>query len=284
MRRTKSVRTGQGQLFQWPTEEPISAPETHTPVALQEVARTYQVVLSGSYRKDVLGLKHTFEELKDLGCEVLSPSNIEVESEVEGFVYMKGESVLAPDLIELRHLQAIERSNFVWLHAPEGYVGTSASLEVGFARAAGVPVFSKSEIQDAVLRPFVQIVSSPKDVIELTRSNRLPVPSPALGAFQNYYRRVAMQRGYEKETAKDCLLLMVEEFGELARAARKEENLVRHGKPLKENRSDELADVFLYVVHMANLWNLDLASSIQSKEQKNWDRFLAHLRTISKPG
>ena len=36
----------------------------------------------------------------------------------------------------------------------------------------------------------------------------------AITRFQNYYRKVAVQRGYERESAQNCLLLMVEEVGE----------------------------------------------------------------------
>src|SRR5215204_1733208 len=37
------------------------------------------VVLCGTYRKDVEGLRRSFEQLKDLGFNVLSPTNVDVE-------------------------------------------------------------------------------------------------------------------------------------------------------------------------------------------------------------
>ena len=52
---------------------------------------------------------------------------------------------------------------------------------------------------------------------------------------------------------------MVEEVGELARALRKRVKLARHGKPIPNQEELELADVFLYVVHMANILKIDLA-------------------------
>lgn len=233
-----------------------------------------QVVLSGSYRKDFESLKATYEELLDLGCKVLSPSNVTAVRETDGFVFMKGEESQSPDTIEGRHLDAIQRANFVWLHAPEGYIGPTASLEIGFARAIGVPVFAKEPVKDPVIHSFVQVMSSPAAAIETIKSHGLPIPRPALAAFQHYYRRVAQQRGYKSESPKDCLLLMVEEVGELAREIRRRERLVRHGPSSDSNESKELADIFLYVVHMANVLEVDLSKVVQEKELINLQRFL----------
>lgn len=232
-----------------------------------------EVVLSGSYRKAFEALKATYEEFRDLGCTILSPANVSIVREEHGFVYMQGEETQTPEGIEDRHLKAIQRANFVWLHAPEGYVGPTAALEVGYANAVGVPVYAQQQPTDAILRSFVRVVDSPSAVLSSARQHPEP-PAPALNAFQEYYKRAAIQRGYTKEQPKDCLLLMVEEVGELARALRKREKLVRHGSYKGSNEAHELADVFLYVVHMANVLGLDLASIVQEKESVNIKKFL----------
>jgi len=245
---------------------------------LPEIAKSpganCDVVISGSYRKDFESVQRIFEEFRDLGCKILSPSNVSIVGEQDGFVYMKGEETETPENIEDRHLSAIQKSNFVWLHTPEGYVGPSAALEVGFAHAAGVPVYAKELPNDRVLQSFVQLVASPGDLLTGRLRNPGP-PAPALMAFQEYYRRAAAQRGYAKEGPKDCLLLMVEEVGELARALRKREKLVRHGSYPDSSEAQELADVFLYVVHMANVLDLDLAHIVRDKEVMNLQKFLA---------
>ena len=67
---------------------------------------------------------------------------------------------------------------------------------------------------------------------------------------------------------------MLEEFGELARALRKHEQLTRHGADLATNEALELADVFIYVVHMANILNLDLSQAVQQKELINIQKLI----------
>jgi NTP pyrophosphatase (non-canonical NTP hydrolase) len=227
------------------------------------------VVLCGTYRKDPEGLRRTFENLRDSGFTILSPSNPFIESEKDGFVYMQKEGTQSPDKIENRHLDAIQRADFVWFFAPDGYVGPTGALEVGFARANGIPVFSDTPLFDTTIKHFVEIVESPLVVQNAFALHRFLPPPPAVKTFQHYYRRAALQRGYAQENPKDCLLLMVEEVGELARALRKRANLVRHGSEITNQESLELADVFIYVVHMANILKIDLSKVVQEKELIN---------------
>ncbi len=176
--------------------------------------------------------------------------------------------------IEDKHLDAIQHADFVWFFAPEGYVGPTGALEVGFARASGIPVYTDTALKDTTIKNFVEVVESPSSVYEAFKNHRVLPPSPAIKSFQHYYRRAALQRGFSHENAKDCLLLMVEEVGELARALRKRIKLTRHGKPIANQEELELADVFLYVVHMANILKIDLASVVQRKELLNIQKLI----------
>jgi NTP pyrophosphatase (non-canonical NTP hydrolase) len=189
---------------------------------------------------------------------------------------MRGESTETPDVIETRHLDAIQAAEFIWLHSPDGYVGLSAALEVGFARSCGVPVYSATKPKDTTVSQFVTVVPRVRDAALLSKSESPNVPT-SISSFQHYYRRAAIRRGYDTEDAQQCLLLMVEEVGELARAIRKREGLTRHHADAP-TEGLELADVFLYVIHMANTLGLDLASAVRAKEAINVARFLAHLQ------
>jgi NTP pyrophosphatase (non-canonical NTP hydrolase) len=236
-------------------------------------SQSFHVVLSGTYRKDFQGLRRAYEELIDLGCEVLSPLNVSAVKEVDGFVYMKGEEAVSPESIEARHLNAILAAQFVWLHAPNGYVGPTAALEVGFAKACGIPVYCQEKPADPALHHLVATVDSLSSVLRDLQTHSFPLHPPALRAVQNYYRRVAVRRGYERETARDCMLLMVEEVGELARSIRQEMRLTRHGKLTTSSQGLEVADVLLYVIHMANILNVDLPLVLHQKEMLNEERF-----------
>ena len=274
----KQRSAAEAQVLLFPTGEELRQAASAAGSGNEKpLAPPIEVVLSGTYRKDLTTLRAEFTELQDLGFRVLSPSSIEVVTEEEGFVYMKGETTRTPEQLETRHLQAITRAQFVWLHAPDGYIGPSASLEVGFARATGIPVFTRSSVSDPVLRSIVMTVESPSAVASMIRDHQLPPPVPAVQAFQNYYAKAAILRGYNRETAQNTLLLMLEEFGELARAVRKAEGLKSSSLRKPNDESDELADIFIYVVHLANVLGLDLAEAVRSKETINVERFLQRL-------
>lgn len=268
---SESIHSSESEVIVSKSAISVSVPPSAT--AVQSGLAKCEVVISGTYRKAFEALRYLYEQFRDLGCTVLSPSNVTVVREEDGFVYMRGEETYSPEWIENRHLNAIQEANFVWLHAPEGYVGPTAALEVGFAHAIGVPVYAQNVPNDATLQSFVRVVESPSGAIS-SRPQHPEPPAPALNAFQQYYRRAAIERGYTKEGAKDCLILMVEEVGELARALRKREKLSRHGSFGSSNEAEELADVFLYVIHLANILNLDLSSIVQKKEIMNIEKFL----------
>jgi NTP pyrophosphatase (non-canonical NTP hydrolase) len=235
------------------------------------------VVICGSFRKDVTGLARIHQHFLDLHCTILSPTNVEIRSEDKGFVYMRGEETQTPETLERRHLDAIEQADFVWMHAPEGYVGLSGSLEIGYASAVGTPVFSSIALQDTVLGGLVKVVDGPERLVPRSQHSPIDVPKPAIRRFQDYYRKVAVQRGYEKESAQNCLLLMIEEVGELARGIRHDQKLTRD-HATSTTTPPELADVFIYVIHMANILDIDLGAVVRAKEQNNWDRFVRKIR------
>jgi NTP pyrophosphatase (non-canonical NTP hydrolase) len=186
---------------------------------------------------------------------------------------MEGQEQGDPAEIEQHHLQSINKANFLWVHDPEGYVGTSATLEIGHAVSLGIPVYAAEEPREHVLRQFVRVVQSPKHAVDLYNlfDN---VPPPALAAFQSYYKQVAVTRGYETSPAT-AMMLMVEEFGELAKAMRKADGLIpRYGnRPITSNVSEEMADVQIYLTHIANLMGVDLGNAVLEKEKTNWHRF-----------
>jgi NTP pyrophosphatase (non-canonical NTP hydrolase) len=278
-KRSKRSKQAEGQILLFPGSAALSVmPHAAEPQAqpdrLAARQRLGRAVLSGSFRKDPGGLRSDFEELQDLGWEVLSPHRLDISREEDGFIYMVGEETSTPQAIESRHLQAIEEADFVWLHAPEGYLGLSASLEIGFASAVGVPIFAKQRPADSVLADFVHVISSPRNIPDAVTRPRI-VHRPSLASVQEYYRRIATERGFEKETAQECFMLLVEEVGEFARTLRKRTGIARHQQDQAQREDLELADILLYVVHMANLLGVDLTEAIREKEEINLARFLA---------
>lgn len=227
-----------------------------------------RAVLCGSFRRDPDNLRQTFNHLVE-AHELLSPLSVEFVDNTVEFVRLRHELADAPTDIEQRHLDALTEADFIWLHAPEGYIGASAMFELGHAKALGIPIFTDSIPAEETYRSWVTVVEDPAHV-RLEQS--LKSPGNGLRGLQRYYERAAERRGWDQESARDTLLLLTEEVGELARAIRKSVGLARDGEWEGQDVAEELADVQLYVVHLSNVLGIDLANAVTNKEAVNENR------------
>jgi NTP pyrophosphatase (non-canonical NTP hydrolase) len=240
-------------------------------------------VLCGSFRRDRAALEEDRAALLDLGCEVLSPVDLAFVDEIDGFVIAEHERELAPKKIEASHLGSMEGADFIWLHAPEGYVGHSAAMELGFASALGLPVFAREVPAEVAFGGLVQVVRSPGDAVEATLAAAGDAPTRSLAVLQRYYARMAELRGWGAETARETLELLEGEVEELAQALRGVDEASRApwldvdqaggAAAQVEQAALELADVQLYLIHLASALNIDLAAAVAAKERINERRF-----------
>lgn len=237
-----------------------------------EVPARPRAVLCGSYRRDVPGLREAHRLLLDSGCDLLSPASVAFVGEVDGFVLTAAELEGSPATIEAQHIGAIREADFVWLHDPDGYVGPSAALEVGIAHSLDIPIYAAARPNDITIAEFVIVVPEPAVAAAAARQLGARTPSAPLRDLQRYYARVAAERGFDGESARDTLLLLVEEVGELARSVRRSVGLAR-ADARETDPAAELADVQLYVLHLSNAMGVDLAHAVSAKEQVNHIRY-----------
>jgi len=110
-------------------------------------------------------------ELVELGVRILSPADPRVVDHRGDFLFVASDRLRSVKTVEDRHLECIRASDFLWLVTPDGYVGQSASLELGYALAVGTPIFSSVPPYDITLRQYVQRVSSLREAIKTLRSD-----------------------------------------------------------------------------------------------------------------
>lgn len=113
----------------------------------------------GSFHRHMSAITLAVRELTDIGVHVLSPADPTVVEARGEFLFVASDHVRSVRLVEDRHLESIKASDFLWLVAPDGYVGQSASLELGFAVATDVPIFCSVKPYDLTLRQYVREVS-----------------------------------------------------------------------------------------------------------------------------
>ena len=103
-------------------------------------------------------------------------------------------------------------------------------------------------------------------------------PEASLTDLQDYVRRMVISRGFEDETPQQVMLMIAEEVGELAKALRKTAGIKIDATNTnilnadKHTIGDEMADVLLYLFALANILDINLASALHHKEEKNTKR------------
>ncbi len=99
--------------------------------------------------------------------------------------------------------------------------------------------------------------------------------SPTLAELQRYLRQLERDRGFSSETVLQKCLLLGEEVGELFKAVRKHEGIAIDSNSKFGAISEELADVLMYVLAIANRLEIDLEAAFREKEEKNKKRVWA---------
>lgn len=244
---------------------------------LNIMAKKLSIVVSGSFRRSFDGISETVRVFESLGVEVLSPKASKVINPGEEFAVLETDDTNDPQTLEQRHLDAITAADALYLYDPEGYIGDSSKMELGWAVALGKPVFCKELVADSTLKFFCGSVATPEQVKDALNS-RSPLGSinerSSVAMLQHYIHEMVVRRGFDKETPRDALLLFVEEVGELAKAMRKYLGLKTDQD--KQERytklESELADVFIYLLDLANLLEISLFHALHEKEQENEKR------------
>ena len=85
--------------------------------------------------------------------------------------------------------------------------------------------------------------------------------------LQKRYFEIAKKRGFNDAELKDYVLLMVEEIGELCRAVTTYEG-VKRLRPGEVNIGEELADICIYAMYIAEILDIDLQEEIKIKMNK----------------
>lgn len=100
----------------------------------------------------------------------------------------------------------------------------------------------------------------------LTKTSSLP-------ELQAYVEAMVQARGFEDETLQEVMILLTEEIGELAKEVRKSSAMkLDVSQDRQGDMAGEIADVFMYLLAMCRIADIDLFEAFKAKEIKNCQR------------
>ncbi|HSW66908.1 MAG TPA: MazG nucleotide pyrophosphohydrolase domain-containing protein [Bacillota bacterium] len=91
---------------------------------------------------------------------------------------------------------------------------------------------------------------------------------PTLGDLQQYVRELVVERGFKDDVASKFMLL-TEEVGEFAKAARKHAGMGYATDVAPQNVADEAADILIVMLALCNMMGVDLEQAFRDKEERN---------------
>lgn len=240
--------------------------------------KNIKIVISGSFRKHYNGIKNLIEQFESIGIDVLSPNTSKIINPKDQFVILESDTTLNPQDLEQKHLDLISEADALYVYNPNGYVGLSTSMEIGWAISKGKTIYSHEESKDYTLKLFSGKIATPieikKELLSKSFIDNININS-SLMDLQHYIHNVVNERGFDDETSQDIMLLMVEEVGELAKSIRKSVGLKIDKNKIGNytNVKEELADVLIYLLDLANSFDINIYDAFIEKERENNKRF-----------
>jgi hypothetical protein len=147
---------------------------------MTEPKNQLRAAVSGSFHRHMESISRAVYELAALSVRVLSPADPRVVAAQGEFLFVASDRVRSVRLVQDRHLESIRAADFLWLVCPDGYVGQSASMEIGYAAGAGIPIFALRTPTDLTLREYVTVVPSLSDAVRRVEASARPNRTPGI--------------------------------------------------------------------------------------------------------
>lgn len=94
--------------------------------------------------------------------------------------------------------------------------------------------------------------------------------SPTLTELQAHIKQICGEKGWNKNSVTEIYLLFSEEVGELAKAIRKTSGFKGEStENARQNLEEEFADVLMYLMDLANFFEVDLETVYRHKVKAN---------------
>lgn len=131
-------------------------------------------VIHGSFSKHFSEIQRIHTLFSQAGIEVLAPKNSELVAQTDGFALFEDEANLDPRLVELQYLHKIKQlgnDGFSYFVNPGGYIGKSASYELGIAQLTNTRCFFTSLLADHPAYIHKNSIYSPENLVDYILQN-----------------------------------------------------------------------------------------------------------------
>lgn len=116
-------------------------------------------VICGSFRKHLSEIALIKKLLEDKGIKVLSPRGIIAKNPDDEFIILESDPINNPKLLQDSVFAKIRCSTFIVIANIDGYIGKAALMEMGYAIAQGIDIYTIEPVDDPNLAPYCKVIS-----------------------------------------------------------------------------------------------------------------------------
>jgi hypothetical protein len=132
------------------------------------------VTIIGSFRKFYSEICSLIDEFESNGITVLSPKKSYIVNELNGYVILNSDNKLKkPYQIQQRVFECAEKSDFIYVWNPNGYIGVSTAYEIGHIVEMGKTLYYKEIVDDLPIFIPDKNIKSPEQIIALYAENKV---------------------------------------------------------------------------------------------------------------
>lgn len=129
----------------------------------------YQCLIIGSFRKHYREILKIIDIFHSVGIKNLSPKKSFIINPDDEFVLFNYDPKnRSKKEIEDAVLKKIHKVDFVYLANFNGYIGPSASFEIGYCHAHGIKVFALQSSEELCME-YIDDIKSPEEVVQLVK-------------------------------------------------------------------------------------------------------------------
>lgn len=96
--------------------------------------------------------------------------------------------------------------------------------------------------------------------------------NPTLEDLQVYVAEVVRERGFQNDSIEQRFMLLLEEAGEFAKAARSQAGMKFADDTKRKELAHEAGDILIVLLGLCNLLDIDLEQAFRQKEEINKQR------------
>ncbi len=137
----------------------MSNPSSASNESQCDCGKTLYTVISGSFRKHLSQIVQLKQFLQSQQVMVLSPTGHAAINPKDEFIVLDSDPISNPKLLQDSVFAKIRRSTFLVVANFNGYLGKAAILEIGYAIATGISIYTLEPVDDPNLSPYCRPLS-----------------------------------------------------------------------------------------------------------------------------